>query len=322
MNILIYGAGTIGLSLTWLLSHYNNIDLLVRKKSMAFYEDGIKLQIKDLRKKDKEYSYYNYKPKIVTTIDKEYDLIFITVNSSQLESVLPDLVKNKKRSNLLFLQNNWNIDTHLKKYLSQEDYFVGFPSFIGGGRLENKVRAIIFPQPILLGVSNEKNKRDLEKISKLFELENIKTKYVLNIENWLKVHCVQQAVFAGAIAEAKSYKNFVSNFKYIKKMILAWKEGLSLCEMAGINLKLYSPARYLSYPLNLISIVMKYEFSRPIMNEMILGHMQYGYYEWADEYYEILETGKECHLSMPIWNSYSPFVKCYMEINYKERKSE
>ena len=84
MNILVYGAGTIGLTYAWLLSSNNQVDVFIRKKSIRNYSLTVNLLIKDLRKNDKTYKKYNYSPNYVTEIVKKYDLIIVTVNSSQI----------------------------------------------------------------------------------------------------------------------------------------------------------------------------------------------------------------------------------------------
>lgn len=74
MNILVYGAGTIGLTYAWLLSSNNQVDVFIRKKSIRNYSLTVNLLIKDLRKNDKTYKKYSYLPNYVTEIAKKYDL--------------------------------------------------------------------------------------------------------------------------------------------------------------------------------------------------------------------------------------------------------
>ena len=50
MNILVYGAGTIGLTYAWLLSNQHQVTVLVREHKLSTLEQGFTLSIKDLRK--------------------------------------------------------------------------------------------------------------------------------------------------------------------------------------------------------------------------------------------------------------------------------
>ncbi|MBP2623108.1 ketopantoate reductase family protein [Streptococcus oricebi] len=51
MKVLIYGAGTIGLTYAWLLSRKNEVDVLVREQKLKKYQAGFRLFLKDLRKR-------------------------------------------------------------------------------------------------------------------------------------------------------------------------------------------------------------------------------------------------------------------------------
>ena len=53
MKILIYGAGTIGMTYGWLLSQGHEVEVYVKESSLSRYQNGMSLLIKDLRKHDK-----------------------------------------------------------------------------------------------------------------------------------------------------------------------------------------------------------------------------------------------------------------------------
>ena len=55
MNILVYGAGTIGLTYAWLLSNQHQVTVLVREHKLSTLEQGFALSIKDLRKDEQVY---------------------------------------------------------------------------------------------------------------------------------------------------------------------------------------------------------------------------------------------------------------------------
>ena len=91
MNILVYGAGTIGLTYAWLLSNQHQVTVLVREDKLSTLEQGFTLSIKDLRKDEQAYKEHHFQPPLVTSIDQDYDLILLTVNSLQLEQALDHL---------------------------------------------------------------------------------------------------------------------------------------------------------------------------------------------------------------------------------------
>jgi hypothetical protein len=41
--------------------------------------------------------------------------------------------------------------------------------------------------------------------------------------------------------------------------------------------------------------------------------MKQGFYEWITGYYEVLKSGEDKGISMPVWKSYKPFVDKYVK---------
>lgn len=311
MNILVYGAGTIGLTYAWLLSSNNRVDVFIRKKSIRNYSPIVNLSIKDLRKSDKTYKKYSYSPNYVTEITKDYDLIIVAVNSSQITDVIKKLSTFKERSAILILQNNWNIEEKLQPYFQLSECMIGFPSSIGGGRDHTGITAIIFKEATILGVDESSNYAQIQKIEHLFSKENLSIKKVLNITSWLRVHSLQQAITSGAILKAGGFEQLKKNYNDIKNMLFAWREGILLCEKLGIPVKNYFPVRYLFLPCNIVAFIIKSIFNNPDTTVMVTEHMKQGLNEWTDEYLEVLNTAKEINFSMPIWGSYRKYVENY-----------
>ena len=313
MKILIYGAGTIGLSYAWLLSSENNVEIFIKKEKMSLYKNGVTLSIKNLKNKETEYKNYLFYPKCTSTLDNTYDLIIITVNSMQLQNALQDLYKYKGKSIFLILQNNWNIQSALKPYFSLNDCVIGFPSSIGGGRNGTNLKVILFDAETLLGENSTGENEQTILIKNVFEASNIRSKIIKKIDEWLKVHALQQAVTSGAILEAGNYNDFVKNFLNVKKMILAWREGILLCEYLGISTKNIFPSRYLFFPTVLITLLIKFVLQQANTSDMIKGHLNSGLVEWAMQYKEILTLAENIGFSMPTWKSYNSFVTNYLK---------
>ena len=95
MKVLIYGAGTIGLTYGWMLSNAHDIAVLVRGEKYEAATAGYSFDIWDLRGKAKERKTFQYIPSIVTNMEPIYDLILVTVNCYQLKEILP-ILKEKK----------------------------------------------------------------------------------------------------------------------------------------------------------------------------------------------------------------------------------
>ena len=224
MKILIYGAGTIGLTYGWLLSQEHDVEVFVNESSLSSYQNGISLFVKDLRKHEKSYHIQHFAPKLVTSLINHYDLI----NSSQIKQAAKELSTLTGKTRILIMQNNWDITEKILPYLDRETYSLAFPSSVGGGRKHGKVKVIIFQAPTLIDEDGHHNI-----IRRIFETCQLNCKNVPDLAKWMKVHCLQEAVMAGAIAESGSFEAVLTDKQAIRKLILAWREGIRNSKTEG-----------------------------------------------------------------------------------------
>ncbi|WP_128837327.1 2-dehydropantoate 2-reductase N-terminal domain-containing protein, partial [Streptococcus sp. DD11] len=294
-----------------LLSQQHQVTVLVREHKLSAFEHGFNLSIKDLRKNDRLYKAHHFQPALVTSIAQDYDLILLAVNSSQLEQALQQLAAAKGKAHLLILQNNWAIKSKIPSDLDRKQVTLAFPSSVGGGRRSNgQVRAIIFKAPTLLDDDAYQSE-----LAPIFTASGIGINVMPDLASWMKVHCLQEAVMAGAVAEAGTFEALLKDKKAIRKMIGAWREGLELCQRYGIPKARYKPTKYLSLPLFLLVPAVKSMLSQPLIAEMVTNHMQSGYAEWADQYFEIKRSAEKAGIKMTHWNSYSGFIDQFLKKN-------
>lgn len=308
IKILVIGAGTIGLTYGWLLSKHHNVTYLIKPESKKCYINGINMYIKDLRKNEKNYRKYLYNPETIDKINSYYDVIMITVNRCQLKEIIYMLKIVPKESILIFMQNHWSIQEELKLNFSTSQYLIGFPQQVGGGRKDNSVTSIIFDANTRLGSVGIKEKHNLEICRLMFEQAGLKIKYDKNIISWLKVHYLQQSVTIGAILKAGDYDRFSKKIGSLYYMVLSLKEGLKVCKVSGVNIKICELGKLLYIPNIIITLVMLFMFRSRITKEMVLNHKINGEKEWIFGYYEVLKDGKKYGLDMHYWSQYKPFV--------------
>ena len=314
MKTLIIGAGTIGISYGWLLSSKNDVTFFIKEENNSRYVNGMELHVNDLRKHCKN-AVIKYKLKTTTTIDDDYDTIIVTVNRNQLAGVLPLLSKKAGTADIIFMLNHWDIQNEINQYLNTENYFVGFPSQIGGGRTKNKLHITVFDQGTILGNPDRKHTSRILHYKGVFEAAGLTVEIRDDIFDWLKVHYLQQSLSAGAILKAGNYDLFSDSYTSVKEMIYAFREGLAVCEANGVNTKKIFPAKLFYYPAPLVAMMMKSMLRKSTTRKMIKGHMTHGLDEWITGYYEVLESGKENGINMPIWESYRIYVDTYMNRN-------
>ncbi|MGX7420602.1 ketopantoate reductase family protein [Carnobacterium gallinarum] len=313
MRILVFGAGTIGLSYAWLLSDNHDVSVYVRSEKEETANLGYSIAVQDLRK-EKSYA-FRFEPTIVTDLDADYDLILVTVNRCQLAQVLPNLKQHKKNAHLLFMLNHWDITTEIEHYFTKEDYILGFPSQVGGGRHKNKLDIIVFTEGTILGLQDPCQKAIVTKYKEEFDQSDLHVTIQEHMVDWLKIHYLQQSINAGAILKAGGFEEFSCNSKAISEMIIAYREGLKVCEALGVSTKKLFSARMFYYPKIIVTPFMKHIFQKNETSKILQGHMQHGLVEWIYGYQEILKTGEELTIPMPAWHSYETYIDSYLEKN-------
>ena len=312
MKVLIYGAGTIGLTYGWMLSNAHDIAVLVRGEKYEAATAGYSFDIWDLRGKAKERKSFQYIPSIVTNMEPIYDLILVTVNCYQLKEILPILKEKKGKAIIVFLQNNWDILGTVRNYFNDNDYVLGFPAQVGGGRENNCIKSIIFDAETILGQTENYIAEEILTCKSEFEKAGIKIVLQEKMADWLRVHIIQQSISAGAIIKAGNYELFIKNRKAIKEMIIAYREGLAVCDSFGISTRKMSPAKMFYYP-TIVTFALKKILNQEETIMMVNGHMKHGITEWIKGYYEILECGIRRNIEMLTWESYASFIDDYLK---------
>ena len=311
MRYLIYGAGTIGTAYAWLLSHQHEVDVYVRNEDKKKEFQKRKLYVKDLRVKETTYSEKNISVNCITEITNKYDGNLKDVNRYKLNKIIPQLNSLKENTNYFaFMQNNWNIKEDLEDYFSDEEYIIAFPSSIGGGRESNKTEIIIFDEATRLGGSTKGSINNMEESLKRV---NIKTKFDKNIFDWLKVHYLQQSITAGAVLEAGSYLKFANDYKSVKKMVLAFREGINVCKAYGVPTNKIFPSKFFNLPLFIVAHLIQKMFLSENTMEMVENHMKEGLSEWVYGYNEVLKEGLKMEISMHDWASYEPYIMSWLK---------
>lgn len=319
MNYLIYGAGTIGITYAYLLSQNHYVDLLVKSEKIEKISNGINIYIKDLRKKATNYKKVTFVPNCVTDIEKQYDGILVAVNRLQLESVLPQLIKKQEYTKYYaFMQNNWNIKVEIEHYFSTDKYIIAFPSSLGGGLGNKGLDVIIFEEATRLGGQCLFGINNLQEALKQV---SIKAEYDAHIFDWLKVHYLQQSITAGAVLECGNFLTFAHDYNAVKKMVKAFREGIEVCRLQGVNTFKTFPANLFKLPVFVIAYIMQKMFLNTNTIEMVNNHMKKGLPEWVAGYKEVLVDGLALELPMTVWKSYDNFVENYLKQHNSLKKS-
>lgn len=313
MRYLVFGAGTIGTVYAYLLSQAHEVDIFVKQEQFEKISKGLVVALKDLRKHSDLYEERVFYPCCVTEIAKKYDGILVAVNRYQLKNILPILAEKQHNAGyFVFMQNNWELKSEIEEYLAGDKYIIAFPSSVGGGRDDRGIEAILFDEATRLG---GQCRFGIDDFQKALSQAGIKTHFDNNIFGWLKVHYLQQSVTVGAVLENGGFEGFARDYMAVKKMVKAFREGIEVCRLQGVNTKKTFPANLFKLPVFIVAHTMQKMFLEQNTVEMVNNHMKKGLPEWVVGYREVLADGLEKGLSMTVWKSYDTAVEEYLKTN-------
>jgi len=227
MKILVFGAGVLGCNLARdLFKAKKDVTILARGK----WAEEIKsngLRIKDKFKPRMSVSHIPVITELVP--DEQYDVIFITLRYTQIESIL-DILSSNITKNIVFVGNNVHAKD-LSEKLPEKNVLFAFASS-AGHREPNYVDSIDLKK-ITIGQLKDSQSNE-QFIKQIFEGSKCKITYEPNMEDYLLCHAafVLPIVFACYKTDG-NLKKIKGNKAYFNKIIDANIEGYKAIRNAG-----------------------------------------------------------------------------------------
>ena len=277
MKTLIFGAGPLG-SLYAHLFHKagRDVTLLARGNHYDFIkENGVALVNEITGEKN------STKVNVINTLGEEddYDLVIVIMRKNSVKKILPDLAKNKKIRNILFMGNNTlGFEEYLKE-LPAEKILFGFPGG-GGSRIDHIVRYTDSDKPggkrfpIVIGEIDGETRERTRQIQQLFESSGVQLRIVDEIDSWLKYHVIFVLPLAGAILKSGDNHKLARDKDTIRIYIESVKEGGRVLKSLGFR-KSYNPRLKFFYlfPAFIIVAILKKFLDSRLADIVLMMHL-------------------------------------------------
>ncbi|MBA2681740.1 MAG: ketopantoate reductase family protein [Ktedonobacteraceae bacterium] len=257
MKILIYGAGVLGSYLAHaLVRGGNDVTMLARGRRVEeLTSDGIVIRHYLQRKTTVD------KVQVIRTLrsDDVYDLLFVVMQYSDLQAILPALADNQSR-HLVLVGNNADASV-IQQYLKENspvEKQVAFGFQYSGGRRENG-RIICVRgggRMDIGGLDGDLSWRPL--LEKAFEKVNYKLVFSETIDAWLKSHIVPVLVLCYATyAGDGDLRKAVGDKKLLNQIMGALDEGYQVLETLGYPITPTSQAHFVRTRRRMVSLLLK-----------------------------------------------------------------
>lgn len=308
MKILIVGTGVIGTLYGYSLSKYHEVTHFVREnKFISMNNRTIKYDILDERENEESmYTTGEYTYKCVTNVDREYDLIFIPVNSYQLDEVLETLIKQAPNSDYLLFTLNWNGTKEIDEKLKKDQYVLGYAG--GGGTFKDNLLWANIGQDIMLGTVYEEQKSLLNKAVEIFEECGIIPEIPNNSLHWLWMHNVATSPFGVGLSKYNDISRYLNDKELVETCFKAMSECYNLCEKRGVNLSEFPEVEMYNMPFSNLYPMFKSNFEgNPIM-QRFTSHALLAIDEMKNNFMEMFKFGKEIGIDMPNMEELSKII--------------
>lgn len=250
MNILVIGAGSVGIGLaTSMLSQNVNLSIYARgETAKAIRENGMKRTglFTNYSFKSDEFEVYDDYEKIP---ENTYDYVFITSKTTGNDDISKKLNENrrilKENAKIIIFQNGFGNDEPYLRYFSSREVFSA-RVITGFTRPERHVSEVtVYTEPILIGSLQNENPKDLKEIADMITASGIKCELTDEVDKYLWAKMLYNCSLnpLGAILDV-NYGKLTENEYTIELMNRIIDEIFNVIEGAGYSTLWDNPEDY------------------------------------------------------------------------------
>jgi 2-dehydropantoate 2-reductase len=303
MRTLIVGTGLIGITYGWALS-LAGIDVthLVRSGRKQMVPESIPLDVIDERKGYTRKQVTQYIPGCMENIhpDDNYELVILPLGIDKIEAALPMLVAAAPQALYLTFGTNWRGTQGINKYLSTDQYILGFPQ--AGGTIQAGKAISWLGRKVYLEEAKGKREDAFSRLKGYFSRAGLQTTAYSNFEHFLWVNHATIMPYVPAMAKAGSISALINDRNLLTQCYRAVREIFELCRLRGANpgqfpeqSLFYRLPRWLFIPGTRWLLSSNESLSRPIVNFASKSAEQ----ELKALYWAIMNTASELGHELP-----------------------
>lgn len=299
MKILVYGAGVLGCNLAHDLFHAKKDVTLLARNAWAetIKQDG--LVIKHLLRTTRD------RINVITQLQKEdvYDVIFVVMQYSQIDDLLPILRENKSKT-IIFVGNNLNALKY-EQELPDKKVLFGFYSACGK-REETRVRSVTMGKIV---IGRAKGKYNSDVIDSIFEDTGIKVCKMRDMDSWLKTHAafILPLAFACYYADG-DLKKIKGEKELLNTLIDAVREGYEVVEEADFEIVPYEDYEYVTTNRRKCYFFFKLLCSTFLGKMAVSEHAMSAVHEMRILTGEFQKLKKQSNLATPNWDFWEEYI--------------
>lgn len=278
MKILIIGRGAISTQYAWAFEKAGHeVKFLVRPGKSYKYGTSVHLDIIDGRKKRKE---RNIKEEWTIDLIEEipqnhdYDMIFVSVNHYQLDSVI-SLVDKKLGDATLFIFNNiWKDPLEIVNSLPTDQIVWGFPGGGGVFTQDNTLKGGFMKIITMGSIEKTSDPKRYKSVKNLFKKAGFSVTEEKDLKSWLWIHFILNCGLASQSLKVGGHAKVFDSKSNLKESILFSKEQIVLLKKKGGKVDLGNRILF-GLPTGLVASIMKAAMTKGrIAGEIMEGALE------------------------------------------------
>jgi len=314
MKVLVIGNGIIGSIFGWALTDGgHDVTHFVRKGRIAQFANGMRMDILENRRNKRNFiGAYAIRATETLAPSDGFDVVIVPTKPYQLAAALRQIVPLTGNADYLLLTQNWNGTAEIDSILPRSRYIFGDAH--AGGVFKDGLLVATIMSDIVLGQVDGGPGAVLKKFTALFEGIGLKVVLPENILHYIWVqYAINAGLWTGLVRVGDLQKLLVDN-KNGPLSLLSVKECLEVVAKRGIDLKKYPEIQMymnggskVGARIAAMMIRMMFKFNKSIQRAS--AHGLGDPVEIKDAYDQLLQTGSELGVDMPITNSFQSDMK-------------